>query len=54
MAVLSDMIEGVVVANLLLPPHADRVRADLWQAVGRGPTIQPSGQPSGQPVRRVA
>jgi hypothetical protein len=34
MAVLSDMIEGVVVANRLQPPHADRVRAELWNAVG--------------------
>lgn len=58
MAVLSDMIEGVVVANLLAPPHADRVRGDLWKAVGRGPSLQPlaqpSVQPSAQPVRRVA
>ncbi|HWL42425.1 MAG TPA: hypothetical protein VNQ73_05735 [Ilumatobacter sp.] len=31
-AVLADMIEGVVVANALHPPAADRVRADLWRA----------------------
>ena len=30
---LADMIEGVVVANLLLPPHADRLRSELWTAV---------------------
>jgi hypothetical protein len=28
------MIEGVVVANELRPPQADRLRTDLWQAVG--------------------
>jgi hypothetical protein len=33
-AVLADMIEGVVVANALVPPLADRVRAELWVAVG--------------------
>jgi hypothetical protein len=33
-AVLSDMIEGVVVANRLTPPAADRVRTELWQAIG--------------------
>lgn len=32
-AVLADMIEGVVVTNHLAPPHADRVRADLWAAL---------------------
>lgn len=34
-AVLADMIEGVVVANRLRPPDADRVRNDLWVAMGR-------------------
>jgi hypothetical protein len=33
-AVIADMIEGVVVANELHPPQADRLRTDLWQAVG--------------------
>jgi len=32
-AVLADMIEGVVVANRLRPPDADRVRNDLWAAM---------------------
>ena len=36
-AVLADMIEGVVVANSLVPPLADRVRAELWTAVGVEP-----------------
>ena len=33
-AVLSDMIEGVVVANDLGPPQADRLRSDLWELLG--------------------
>lgn len=32
-AVLADMIEGVVVANSLVSPQADRLRAELWAAV---------------------
>ena len=31
-AVIADMIEGIVVANRLVPPDADRVRNELWQA----------------------
>jgi hypothetical protein len=34
-AMLADMIEGVVVANSLRAPHADRLRAELWMAVER-------------------
>ena len=30
-AVLSDMIEGVVVANRLAPPQSDRLRTELWE-----------------------
>lgn len=33
MAVLADMIEGVVVANRLATPMSDRVRTDLWAEV---------------------
>jgi hypothetical protein len=33
-AVLADMIEGVVVTNRLASPHADRLRAELWTAMG--------------------
>ncbi len=33
-AMLADMIEGVVVANRLVAPHADRVRSELWTALG--------------------
>ena len=32
-AVVADMIEGVVVANGLRPPAADRVRTELWAAL---------------------
>jgi len=44
-AVLADMIDGVVVANRLRPPEADRVRAALWDA------LAPAEQAAG---RRVA
>jgi len=33
-AVLADMIEGVIVANQLASPQADRVRAQLWEVLG--------------------
>jgi hypothetical protein len=45
-AVLADMIEGVVVANRLQPPDADRVRAELWSVCGVAPERVP--------LRRVA
>ncbi|MEM9746397.1 MAG: hypothetical protein AAF945_06865 [Actinomycetota bacterium] len=32
-AVVGDMIEGVVVANRLGSPEADRLRTDLWSVV---------------------
>jgi hypothetical protein len=35
-AVVGDMIEGVVVANRLAPPHSDRVRTELWSLVDAG------------------
>jgi hypothetical protein len=31
--VVGDMIEGVVVANRLQPPAADRLRTELWEAM---------------------
>lgn len=39
-AVQSDLIEGVIAANALVSPAADRARADLWQALeaAGGPT----------------
>jgi hypothetical protein len=36
--VLADMIEGVIVANELAPPAADRVRTEMWIAVGFEPS----------------
>lgn len=35
-AVVADMIEGVVVANRLTPPLADRLRTEMWAAVTDG------------------
>lgn len=32
-AVQSDLIEGVIAANALVSPAADRARAGLWQAL---------------------
>ncbi len=34
------MIEGVVVANRLAPPHADGVRTELWSVMTGGAEIQ--------------
>jgi hypothetical protein len=48
-AVVADMIEGVIVANDLVPPHADRVRAALWLAVG----VEPAADVE-RPADRVA
>jgi hypothetical protein len=39
-AVLADMIEGTVVANQLDPPHADRLRAELWSLCGVVPVVE--------------
>lgn len=32
-AVLADMIEGIIVVNGLRSPESDRVRAGMWEAV---------------------
>lgn len=32
-AVLADMVEGIVVANRLVSPAADRVRSALWESL---------------------
>jgi hypothetical protein len=46
-AVLADMIEGVVVANALQPPAADRVRADLWSVYGAAVAVpEPAAAPT--------
>lgn len=38
-AVQADMIEGVVVANELASPVADRVRNILWDALVKDPSV---------------
>jgi len=35
-AVVADMIEGVVVANGFRAPAGDRLRTELWEALGYG------------------
>jgi hypothetical protein len=42
-AVLADLIEGVVAANGLRSPAADRVRADLWAALQSDATAGRTG-----------
>lgn len=68
-AVAADMIEGVVVANRLTPPAADRLRRELWESVeamrvadgarasdsaGATPSPRVTTSPRPAPVRRVA
>src|SRR6188508_1860689 len=52
-AVLADMIEGVVAANRLQPPHADRLRADLWEVCGVEPIARHPSDVTA-PIARVA
>ena len=51
-AVLADMVEGVVVANQLQAPDADRARAALWESVASALVADESTSMSAQ--RRVA
>ena len=58
-AVLADMIEGVVVTNRLQPPHADRLRNELWAATGMAAVERPGRTQRAEadvtgPIRRVA
>ena len=48
-AVLADMIEGVVAANGLTAPESDRLRSDLWESCGVVAADQRAGS-----VTRVA
>jgi len=41
-AVVADMIEGVVVANQLQAPNGDRLRTELWEALGYGAPVAPA------------
>ncbi len=50
-AVLADMIEGVVAANRLAPPESDRLRSELWSVCGV--TTNSYGDASGS-IPRVA
>jgi hypothetical protein len=50
--VLADMVEGVVVANQLQAPDADRARAALWESVASALVADESTSMSAQ--RRVA
>ena len=50
-AVLADMVEGVVVANGLVAPEADRVRSALWESVA-GSVVSAADAPVSE--RRVA
>jgi len=39
-AVQADMIEGVVVANGLVSPEADRIRNAMWGAIADAPVLE--------------
>jgi hypothetical protein len=54
MAVLGDMIEGVVVSNRLQPPHADRLRNDLWKVVAGLEVAAVPPAPSVRPTTHAA
>lgn len=43
-AVQADLIEGVVAANGLTSPAADRVRADLWAALEPAAAVDEAGE----------
>jgi hypothetical protein len=51
-AVLADMVEGVVVANGLRAPDADRARSALWESVADALIIDDSA--TAPAPRRVA
>ena len=60
-AVLADMVEGVVVVNRLDPRRANRARSDLWTTIAANAGVDPTRPPvllpgagSRPAVRRVA
>lgn len=53
-AVLADMIEGVIVANQLTPPHSDRLRTELWAVCAPVSAVSETARLESAPVRRVA
>jgi len=50
-AVAADMIEGVIAVNELRPPQSDRLRGELWGALG---FVAHSAPVPAAPDRRVA
>jgi hypothetical protein len=52
-AVVADMIEGAVAANRLQSPRADRLRAELWDAIEPVLSTAPPAAGVGRP-RKVA
>jgi hypothetical protein len=50
LAVLADMVEGVVAGNSLAGPEADALRRDLWNVLDQGGLL-PSVEP--EPPRRA-
>ena len=53
-AVLSDMIEGVIVSNGLAAPDSDRLRGELWELCGAQRFDDRGDGRDGHPVARVA
>ena len=53
-AMVADMIEGVVVANSLRPPHADRLRAELWAAAAGVFVVDAATGMSAGPITPIA
>ena len=52
--VLSDMVEGVVAANRLAGPPADRAREALWVSVAPDVALSAVAEPVPEPPRQVA
>ena len=49
-AVLTDMIEGVIVVNDLSPPQATRLRTELWELLGPAAADGPPSPGSSEQV----
>jgi hypothetical protein len=54
LAVLSDMVEGVVAGNRLAGPDADALRRDLWGGLESGGLLPPADRTSASPPRHLA
>lgn len=53
-AVLADMIEGVIVSNGMTAPDSDRLRGELWELCGAQRFDDRGDGRDGHPVARVA